>query len=70
MKIEIELTKEEEVYISTCCIRRVVNSVMNAVPNDYEFMQDLIDLGDIMEPLRNRLFNALFQAQLDKEKGK
>jgi len=63
LKIEIELTQEEVIYISTCCIQRVVNSAIDAVPDDYEFLQDLVDLGNIMEPLRNRLFNAIFVAK-------
>lgn len=65
MKVTIELTKAEEIYITTCCIGRVMKSVVDVVPENYEFMQDLFDLGEIMEPLRYRLANAIFQAKVD-----
>ena len=64
MKIEIELTKIEEIYLTTCCIQRVVNSVLKEVPYNYDHMQDLVELGDVMEPLRMKMVDAIFRARL------
>jgi hypothetical protein len=65
VKIEIELTEEEAIYLSENCIGRVMNSVMKAVPGDYEHFIDLEELNRIMEPLRMKLANAIFQARID-----
>lgn len=64
MKIEIELTKLEELYISQNCIARVVKSAINELPTDYEYMEDMIELGEIMEPLRFKLNDAIFRAKM------
>lgn len=63
MKIEIELTRAEEIYLTQNCITRVTNTAIGAVPDDYEYIQDLIDLGDVMEPLRYKLADAIFKAR-------
>jgi hypothetical protein len=65
MKIEIELSRAEEIYLTTCCIGRVANSVIKAVPNNYEFMQDLLDLNYIVEPLRYKMADAIFRTKQD-----
>ena len=72
MKIEIELTKEEEIYLTTCCIQRVMQTVIAAIDVDYEHLQDLFDLMDTMEPLRYKMADAIFRAKLKalEEKGK
>ena len=69
MKIEVELTKAEEIYLTSCSILRVVKSAIEAVPYDYEHMGDLHDLGDIMEPLRFNLADAIFRAKLNEGKS-
>jgi hypothetical protein len=66
MKIEIELSEAECTYLSENCIQRVVDSAIRAVPEDYEYMQDLMDLSDYMEPLRFKLANAIFIARTTK----
>jgi hypothetical protein len=63
VKIEIELTEEEAIYLSENCIGRVMNSVMKAVPANYEHYMDLEELSRIMEPLRFRLCDAIFRAR-------
>ena len=63
MKIEVELTKAEEIYFTSCSILRVVKSAIEAVPHDYEHFGDLHDLGDIMEPLRFKLADAIVRAK-------
>jgi len=63
VKIELELTKTEEIYLTTCCIGRVADSAIKAVPANYEHMQDLFDLNDIVEPLRFKLADAIFRAK-------
>jgi hypothetical protein len=65
VKIEINLTEAECIYLSENCIQRVVNSALKAVPEDYEYIQDLIELGEYMEPLRMKLANAIFQARIN-----
>jgi hypothetical protein len=69
MKIEIELTKAEEIYLSTNCIQRVVTSAINGVPDNYEHLEDLFELSEVMEPLRMRLANAIFIAKLKDKKA-
>jgi hypothetical protein len=64
MKIEVELSSAEVTYLSTCCIQRVMTSAINAVPDDYEYLQDLFDLSEVMEPLRMKLANAIFLAKI------
>jgi hypothetical protein len=64
MKIEIELSSSEVTYLTTCCIQRVMTSAINAVPADYEYLQDLFDLSEIMEPLRMKLVNSIFLAKM------
>ena len=63
IKVEIELTHTEVVYLTTCSIQRVTTSAIDAVPEEYEYMDDLCELGDIMEPLRYKLANAIFEAK-------
>jgi hypothetical protein len=69
VKIEVELTEAEQIYLSENCIQRVVNSALDAVPDDYEHVQDLIELGEYMEPLRMKLANAIFQARINEVRG-
>ena len=64
IKIEVELNKDEQTYISTCCIGRVISSVIEVVPEDYEHYEDLLVLRAIMEPLRFKLNDAIFRAKL------
>jgi hypothetical protein len=64
MKITIELTQEEEIYLATNSLARVCASAIEAVPNDYEYMTDLEELRRIMEPLRFKLADAVFRVKL------
>jgi hypothetical protein len=70
MKVEIELTKLEELYIAQCCISRVIKSALEVLPNDYEFVLDMIDLSEIMEPVRFKLNDAIFRAKLEEHRAK
>ena len=64
MKINIELTTTEVIYLSTNCISRVMTSAINAVPDDYEYLEDLFELKQVMEPLRMKLADAIFRAKM------
>jgi hypothetical protein len=61
--ITIELSPKEVEYISTCCIGRVASSAMDAVPPDYEYMDDLEELRDTVETLRYRMASKIFEAR-------
>jgi len=68
MKIDIELTTTEVIYLSTNCISRVMTSAINAVPDDYEYLEDLFELKQVMEPLRMKLADAIFRAKMAKSR--
>jgi hypothetical protein len=55
MKVEIELTKLEELYIKQCDLKRLANDVLSKVPSDFEFAPDLIDLSEILGPVLLKL---------------
>jgi len=46
----------------------VAQSALRAVPEDYEYWEDLEELVTLVEPLRYRLANEIFKVRLELEK--
>lgn len=65
MKITIELTPREQDYLARVCVQRVMVSAIDAVPIGYEHIEDLFELSEVLEPLRHKLNDAVFQAKLE-----
>jgi hypothetical protein len=59
IRIELELSPEEVEYLSTTCMARVLSSIKLALPNDYEYIEDVED-SMIYERLRQRICNEVF----------
>lgn len=65
MKITIELTPKEQDYLASVCIQRVAISAIDAVPIGYEHIEALFELSEVLEPLRHKLNDAVFQAKME-----
>lgn len=67
-KIELELDEWEIQYLSTTCLARVLNSAKHALPDNYDYLDDIED-SMIYENLRMRICNAVFIKREKEAKG-
>ncbi len=63
MLIQLDLSDNEIEYLSTCCIGRVLKSAMDAVPDNYEYIDDLEE-ALVYERLRSRIVNKVFEQKV------
>jgi hypothetical protein len=59
MKVSIELTEDEIEYLFTCGVLRVMKSAEAALPDDYEYLDEVKTAGIRYENIRGKLTAAI-----------
>jgi hypothetical protein len=63
IRVTIELTPKEYKHLTNFCILRAIKSAAKAVPDDYDYLEELLEAGELYERLRNKLVEEIFRVK-------
>jgi len=65
MKITVEIDDKEIKYFTTTCVLRVMKGAYGALPDTYDYLDEVLEAGEMYEKLRSKIVSEIFKAEIE-----